>query len=74
MKALHAFIGGAAAGALIALLLAPESGDETRARIKAFLKSKGLWPDALANAADDAGHDLDRRMEQIPAEIKEDAE
>ena len=44
MKASHliTFLGGAILGAIIALLLAPESGDETREKIKAKLEEKGI--------------------------------
>ena len=37
-----AFIGGAALGALIALLLAPEDGVKTRKKIKRKLKEYGI--------------------------------
>jgi gas vesicle protein len=36
------FLGGAFLGAIIALLLAPESGDETREKIKSKLEEKGI--------------------------------
>jgi len=44
MKTSHlfAFLGGAAIGAVIALLLAPDSGKATRAKIDAKLKEKGI--------------------------------
>lgn len=44
MKAsqLITFLGGAILGAIIALLLAPESGDETREKIKTKLEEKGI--------------------------------
>ena len=44
MKAsqLITFLGGAFLGAIIALLLAPESGDETREKIKSKLEEKGI--------------------------------
>lgn len=44
MKAsqLITFLGGAFLGAIIALLLAPESGDDTREKIKARLAEKGI--------------------------------
>ena len=36
------FLGGALLGAIIALLLAPESGNETREKIKSKLEEKGI--------------------------------
>ena len=36
------FLGGAFLGAIIALLLAPETGDETREKIKSKLEEKGI--------------------------------
>ena len=44
MKAsqLITFLGGAFLGAIIALLLAPESGDDTREKIKTKLEEKGI--------------------------------
>lgn len=45
MKALNvilAVLGGAAAGAAIGLLLAPEKGKDTRKMIADFLKEKGI--------------------------------
>lgn len=36
------FLGGAFLGAIIALLLAPESGEETREKIKTKLEEKGI--------------------------------
>ena len=44
MKAsqLITFMAGAFIGAIIAILLAPESGDETREKIKAKLEEKGV--------------------------------
>lgn len=42
MKALTVFLGGAAVGAITALLFAPESGEDLRYRIKTLLKKKGI--------------------------------
>ncbi|MCQ2383426.1 MAG: YtxH domain-containing protein [Paludibacteraceae bacterium] len=39
---LFAFIGGAAAGVLAGILLAPDSGSNTRAKIVNMLKEKGV--------------------------------
>ncbi len=36
------FLGGAFLGAIIALLLAPETGEETRKKIKTKLEEKGI--------------------------------
>ena len=37
-----ALLGGAAVGAIVGLLMAPEKGEDTRARIVRFLKEKGI--------------------------------
>lgn len=48
MKAFNIFLSGAAAGAVVALLLAPERGEDLRFRIKTMLKKKGyLKPDQI---------------------------
>ena len=39
---LFSFLGGLAAGAIIALLLAPDKGSETRRKIAEKLKEKGI--------------------------------
>ena len=54
-----AFIGGALIGAGIALLYAPEKGADTRAKIKALLKSKGI---------DFSDDEVDKLVEQIADE------
>ena len=50
MKLTHlfAFVGGAVAGAAIGLLLAPDSGANTREKIADMLKEKGIWLDKEA--------------------------
>lgn len=45
---LFAFVGGAVAGAAIGLLLAPDSGANTREKIADMLKEKGIWLDKEA--------------------------
>ena len=39
---IFSFLGGLAAGAIIALLLAPDKGSETRRKISEKLKEKGI--------------------------------
>lgn len=39
---LYAFLGGAIVGAGAALLLAPEKGEDLRAKIKEILRKKGI--------------------------------
>lgn len=45
---LFAFLGGAVAGAAVGLLLAPDSGANTREKIANMLKEKGIWLDKEA--------------------------
>ena len=44
-KGILAFIGGIAIGAAAGILLAPEKGEETRAKIIDYLKEKGVSRD-----------------------------
>lgn len=51
-----AFLGGAVAGAGVALLFAPQKGEDLRAHIKEMLKRKGLC-------------DCDTKVEEIIEEL-----
>ena len=51
-KILLAFVGGLAVGAVAALLLAPTSGAELRAKITELLKAKGVSRDKIADLLD----------------------
>lgn len=56
-KILIAFLAGATAGALSALLLAPDTGENTRKK--------------LSKAADDFGHSLTETLESSAEKVKE---
>ena len=43
LSLLYAFLGGAILGAGVAILFAPEKGEDLRNRIKDMLKKKGLF-------------------------------
>ncbi len=59
---LYAFLGGAIVGAGVALLLAPEKGEDLRKRIQKLLKKHGV------SCCDDEVDDL---VEQLIREIEE---
>lgn len=73
MKPFYIFLGGAAVGAIAALLLAPETGVETRERLKEYLKRKGLLPteDSFQPTPIEDDEDIETLMERITAEINE---
>ena len=54
-----AFLGGAVAGAAIALLVAPDNGEETRRKIKVFI-DKGVHK----------GEEMKAKMQQCADDIK----
>lgn len=64
MKSMYLFLGGAVVGAVAALLLAPESGEDTRARIKALLRKK------VGEVTDDE-NELSVIMQQISSDLEE---
>ena len=57
-----AVIGGETLGAAAGLLVAPESGDVTRERIKHYLREKGLYPHNERK--------LDELVDEIASELK----
>ena len=59
---LAAFIGGAAIGAALGILFAPEKGEDTRQKIKDILREKGI----KLNRSE-----MDELVDKIAAEVKE---
>ena len=59
---LAAFIGGAAIGAALGILFAPEKGEDTRQKIKNILREKGI----KLNRSE-----MDELVDKIAAEVKE---
>ena len=67
MKALNvlaAFLGGAAVGAAIGILFAPEQGEDTRNRIAEALRKKGIRLNR---------REMDELVDEIASEIKSEA-
>ncbi len=67
MKALNvlaAFLGGAAVGAAIGILFAPEKGEDTRNRIAEALRKKGIRLNR---------REMDELVDEIASEIKSEA-
>lgn len=62
LSLLYAFLGGAILGAGVAILFAPEKGEDLRNRIKDMLKKKGLCC---------CDSELDRLIEQLTNEIED---
>lgn len=59
---LYAFLGGALVGAGIAVLFAPEKGEEIRRRIKEILRKKGI----ICTESE-----IDALVEQLTSEIED---
>ncbi len=62
MKALTAFLGGAVAGAVAALLFAPEKGETLREKIAETLRKYGCRSNE---------EDIDAIVEEISAQVEE---
>lgn len=68
IKTTLAFIGGAAVGAAVGILLAPEKGSDTRKKI--LSRAKDLADD-VTEAAKEKYNDLVSRKEELMAEAEE---
>ena len=62
LNILAAFIGGAAIGAALGILFAPEKGEDTRQKIKDILREKGI----KLNRSE-----MDELVDKITAEVKD---
>ena len=62
LNILAAFIGGAAIGAALGILFAPEKGEDTRQKIKNILREKGI----KLNRSE-----MDELVDKIAAEVKD---
>ena len=62
LNILAAFIGGAAIGAALGILFAPEKGEDTRKKIKDILREKGI----KLNRSE-----MDELVDKIAAEVKD---
>ena len=67
MKPAYLFLGGAAIGAIAALHLAPESGEDLRARLRSILQKK-------LDSATTSEDELAMIMEKISADLDDDKE
>lgn len=62
LNVLAAFLGGAAIGATLGILFAPEKGEDTRQKIKDILREKGI----KLNRSE-----MDELVDKIAAEVKD---
>lgn len=65
LSVLFAFLGGAAVGAALGVLFAPEKGEDTRKRICQLLREKGIKLNH---------HEMDELVDQITSELTSDKE
>lgn len=65
LNVLAAFLGGAAVGATLGILFAPEKGKDTRAKIADILRKKGI---RLSR------NEMENLVDEIAAEIKNEAD
>ena len=65
LSSLFAFLGGAAVGAALGVLFAPEKGEDTRKRICQLLREKGIKLNH---------HEMDELVDQITSELSSDKE
>ena len=61
LNVLAAFLGGAAVGAALGILFAPEKGEDTRPKIAEILRKKGIKLNR---------NEMDNLVDEIAAEIK----
>lgn len=71
MRSFFAFLGGAAVGATVALLLAPDKGSVTRRKIgTAFAEGKDRMLDAVEEGRDRVSDVIRSRKEKLTKEIE----